>query len=73
MTWESTVTMKSETTPGTTPLGKLHQEYFEMKYAKLNFSLSKCHNYFTKLVFIGKSIDGRKWQGNVFEQFRKEF
>ena len=37
MTWESKVTIKSETTTGTTPRGMLEQEYFEMKYAKFNF------------------------------------
>ena len=49
MTWESKVTIKSETTTGTTPRGMLEQEYFEMKYAKFLFEYN---NYFTELVSI---------------------
>ena len=37
MTWESTVTMKSETATGSTPRGMINQDYFEMKYANLYY------------------------------------
>ena len=34
MTWESKVTMHSDTTTGATPRGMLGQEYFEIEYEK---------------------------------------
>ena len=37
MTWESKVTMQSETTTGSTQRGMRNQEYFEIKYAKFYF------------------------------------
>ena len=58
MTWESKVTIKSETTTGTTPRGMLEQEYFEMKYAKFHFIIIILLNWYLLFYSITNSTGG---------------
>ena len=51
MTWESKVTMQSETTTGSTQRGMRNQEYFEIKYAKFNVIIISLNWY---LLFYNK-------------------